>query len=86
MKASMNRLHWLFVCALWTATSARAQALTPAAALSHVAEVGAKQAVLDYYQTSQWDHLVRCIASGDRDWLAGLGMLVLMDCWIHRER
>ena len=86
MKASMNRLHWLFVCALWTAPSARAQALTPAAALSHVAEVGAKQAVLDYYQTSQWDHLVRCIASGDRDWLAGLGMLVLMDCWIHRER
>ena len=65
----MKRLRWLLVCVLWTATSARAQALTPAAALLHVAEVGAKQAVLDYYETSQWDHLVRGIASGDRGWL-----------------
>ena len=65
----MNRLRWLFVCALWMASVARAQSLTPAAALSHVAEVGAKQAVLDYYDTAQWDHVVRGIASGDRGWL-----------------
>lgn len=65
----MNRLRWLSVCALWAVVSTSAHALTPVAALSHVAEVGAKQAVLDYYETPQWDHVVRGIASGDSDWL-----------------
>ena len=65
----MKRLRWLFVCALWSLASTSAHALTPAAALSHVSDVGAKQAVLDYYETPQWDHVVRGIASGDSDWL-----------------
>ncbi|CAJ0783310.1 hypothetical protein LMG19083_01025 [Ralstonia psammae] len=65
----MKRLHWLFVCALWSGASTSAHALTPTAVLSHVAEVGAKRAVLDYYETPQRDYVFRGIASGDRDWL-----------------
>lgn len=65
----MKRLRWLFIYVLGSVASTSAHGLTPAAALSHVSDVGANQAVLDYYETPQWDHVVRGIASGDSDWL-----------------
>ncbi len=54
---------------LATANPANAEALTPGIVLSHIASVGARQAIAEDYDTPRWDAIVQGIASGEIDWL-----------------
>jgi hypothetical protein len=66
----MKRLIWIAASILaLSAGLARADELTPDAALAHIASVGPKQAGIDYYGKPGWDALVRGIASGNSGWL-----------------
>ncbi|CBJ34834.1 hypothetical protein [Ralstonia solanacearum] len=65
----MKRLIPIATLFLATSNPAKAAALTPSVTLSHIASVGAKQAILEYYDTPRWDAIVQGIASGKDDWL-----------------
>ncbi|MEF3062876.1 hypothetical protein V4C85_23900 [Ralstonia solanacearum] len=65
----MQRFLLIAALHLTAAPPAQADALTPGATLSRIASVGAKQALLEAYDTPQWDAIVQGIASGASDWL-----------------
>jgi hypothetical protein len=45
------------------------QVMSPGQVLAHIRSVGSKQALVDYFQASTWDVLMRGIRSGDDGWL-----------------
>ncbi|WP_254706936.1 hypothetical protein [Ralstonia pseudosolanacearum] len=65
----MKRLLLIAALLLATALPAQADALTPGTMLSRIASVGARQAIMESYDTPRWDAIVRGIASGASDWL-----------------
>jgi len=52
-----------------SSTVTAAEKLTPEKVLAHIASVGAKKAVIDYYEKPGWPAITQGIASGNSDWL-----------------
>jgi len=66
----MNRIATIrLVLCIAFSSAAYAATVTPDGVLCHIARVGAKQTLTDYYDKPEWMTIKRGIASGEASWL-----------------